>query len=95
MIISVPAYNKKLAANNGVPIPEWRMPPAIIAGVFFGIGLLWFGWSGYRRDIHWIAPTLSGLFTGFGIITIFLQCLNVSGPRRGLAGKTGETVRQS
>lgn len=39
-------------------------------------GLLWFGWTGFRSDIHWIAPTLSGIATGFGLLTIFLQCLN-------------------
>jgi DHA1 family multidrug resistance protein-like MFS transporter len=76
IVIDVPSYNRKLKANNNVPIPEWRLPPVIIGGVLFGVGLLWFGWTGYRQDIHWIAPTLSGLFTGFGIMSIFLQCLN-------------------
>lgn len=70
------SYNKKLAANNGVPIPEWRLPPVVIGGVFFAGGLFWFGWSGYRSDIHWIVPTLSGLLTGFGLLSIFLQSLN-------------------
>ena len=69
-------YNKKLAANNGVTIPEWRLPPAIMGGVSFTCGLFWFGWSGYRADIHWIVPTLSGLMTGFGLLSIFLQALN-------------------
>jgi MFS transporter, DHA1 family, multidrug resistance protein len=23
--------------------------------------MLWLGWSGFRKDVHWIAPTLSGL----------------------------------
>ena len=69
-------YNKKLAANNGVTIPEWRLPPAIIGGVSFTCGLFWFGWSGYKEDIHWIVPTLSGLLTGFGLLSIFLQSLN-------------------
>lgn len=76
MIILQPGYNRKLAANNNMPIPEWRLPPVIVGGVSFAIGLFWFGWSGYRADIHWIAPTLSGLATGFGIMSIFLQCLN-------------------
>jgi DHA1 family multidrug resistance protein-like MFS transporter len=76
IVIDVPSYNRKLKANNNIPIPEWRLPPVIIGGVLFGVGLLWFGWTGYRADIHWIAPTLSGLFTGFGIMSIFLQCLN-------------------
>lgn len=28
------------------------------------------------ESIHWIVPTLSGLFTGFGLLAIFLQSLN-------------------
>lgn len=43
-----------------------------------------FGWTGYamnngpppQTSIPWIVPTLSGLFSGFGIFTIFLQLLN-------------------
>ncbi|EDN94282.1 hypothetical protein SS1G_10155 [Sclerotinia sclerotiorum 1980 UF-70] len=71
-----PSYNRKLAANNGIPIPEWRLPPVIAGGVSFAAGLFWFGWSGYKADIHWIVPTLSGLLTGFGLLAIFLQSLN-------------------
>lgn len=71
-----PAYQRKLAANNNIPIPEWRLPPAIIGGFAFSAGLFWFAWSGYKASIHWIVPTLSGLLTGFGLLTIFLQCLN-------------------
>lgn len=32
--------------------------------------------SGYTRSVHWIVPALSGLFTGFGLMSIFLQSLN-------------------
>lgn len=76
IVLTQPSYNRKLAANNGIPIPEWRLPPVIVGGVAFSIGLFWFGWSGYRADIHWIVPTLSGLLTGFGLLAIFLQSLN-------------------
>ena len=48
----------------------------IVGGIAFTGGLFWFGWSGYRADIHWIAPTLSGLLTGYGLLSIFLQSLN-------------------
>jgi len=44
--------------------------------VAFAIGQFWFAWSGYKASIHWIVPTLSGLASGFGIMSIFLQCLN-------------------
>lgn len=76
IFIRQPGYQKKLAANNGVPIPEWRLPEVIAGGVCFAIGLFWFGWTGYREDIHWIVPTVSGLLTGFGLMGIFLQALN-------------------
>ncbi|KAJ9221591.1 hypothetical protein DTO027B5_2786 [Paecilomyces variotii] len=76
ILIGQPSYNRKLAANNGIPIPEWRLPPAMIGGVAFSGGLFWFGWAGYKASIHWIVPTLSGLLTGFGLLAIFLQSLN-------------------
>ncbi|KAK3946341.1 major facilitator superfamily domain-containing protein [Diplogelasinospora grovesii] len=76
VLLQQPWYQRKLAANNGVPIPEWRLPSVIAGGVAFAGGLFWFGWTGYREDIHWIVPTLSGLLTGFGLMSIFLQALN-------------------
>lgn len=76
IVLLQPSYNKKLIANNNIPVPEWRLPPVIAGGISFTLGLFWFAWSGYRRDVHWIVPTLSGLFTGFGLLSIFLQSLN-------------------
>ncbi|KAL4929606.1 MFS transporter [Aspergillus undulatus] len=76
IIAMQPWYNKKLSANNDMPVPEWRLPPAIIGGAAFSGGLFWFGWTGYLASTHWIVPTISGLLTGFGLLCIFLQCLN-------------------
>jgi MFS transporter, DHA1 family, multidrug resistance protein len=76
IFIRQPGYQKKLAANNDIPIPEWRLPEVIAGGVSFTIGIFWFGWTGYNRDIHWIVPTLSGIMIGFGLLSIFLQALN-------------------
>ncbi|KAK1148202.1 hypothetical protein N8T08_010848 [Aspergillus melleus] len=70
------SYNKKLAANNDMPVSEWRLPPAIVGGIAFTMGLFWFGWTGFTSNIHWMAPTASGVLTGFGIYVIFLQCFN-------------------
>jgi DHA1 family multidrug resistance protein-like MFS transporter len=79
VLLQQPWYSRKLAANGGVPIPEWRLPSVIAGGVAFAGGLFWFGWSGYRADIHWIVPALSGLLTGFGLASIMLQSLNKQG----------------
>ncbi|KAJ8125195.1 hypothetical protein O1611_g8445 [Lasiodiplodia mahajangana] len=76
VLATQPSYQRKLAANNGIPIPEWRLPIIIVGGVAFTGGIFWFGWSGYRADIHWIVPALSGLLSGFGLLTIFLSSLN-------------------
>ena len=43
---------------------------------FLVILIFWFGWTGYKADIHWIVPTLSGILIGFGLLSIFLQALN-------------------
>lgn len=76
-ILSIqPSFRRKLIANDNNLIPEWRLPPAIAAACSFAAGIIMFGWTGYRSDIHWILPTISGLFTGFGVLTIVQQLLN-------------------
>ncbi|PKY01063.1 MFS general substrate transporter [Aspergillus campestris IBT 28561] len=70
------SYTRKLLNNNNVPVPEWRLPSAIVGGIAFTLGLFWFGWTGWTNDIHWMAPTASGVLVGFGIFCIFLQCFN-------------------
>lgn len=76
VIAQQPSYTRKLSANRGIPVPEWRLPPMMAGGISFAIGIFWFGWTGYTKDIHWIVPALSGIFTGFGLLAIFLQALN-------------------
>ncbi|TQS32703.1 hypothetical protein Golomagni_06975, partial [Golovinomyces magnicellulatus] len=76
VILQQPWYTRKLTGNRGIPIPEWRLPPMMAGGVAFAIGIFWFGWTGYKKEIHWIVPALSGIFTGFGLMSIFLQALN-------------------
>lgn len=76
VIAQQPWYMRKLAANNGIPVPEWRLPNVMAGGISFAIGIFWFGWTGYTKDIHWAVPAVSGLCTGFGLMSIFLQSLN-------------------
>jgi DHA1 family multidrug resistance protein-like MFS transporter len=35
------SYTRKLEANNGKVVPEWRLGPAILGAVVFTIGLFW------------------------------------------------------
>lgn len=35
-----------------------------------------FGWTGFSPSIHWMAPTASGVFVGFGLTSIFMQGFN-------------------
>ncbi|KAF2845294.1 MFS general substrate transporter [Plenodomus tracheiphilus IPT5] len=76
IVLDNPRYARKLAANNNIPVPEWRLPISMLGGVLFTIGLFWFGWTGHSGTVHWIVPVLSGLCTGFGIFSIFLSLLN-------------------
>ncbi|GMG40288.1 unnamed protein product [Ambrosiozyma monospora] len=70
-------YNRQLALNNGKVVPEARLPPMIIGGIAFPIGLLWFCWSGYYHDkVHWMCPVASGVVTGFGVILMFIPSFN-------------------
>ncbi|PYI07019.1 bicyclomycin resistance protein [Aspergillus sclerotiicarbonarius CBS 121057] len=68
------AYVKKLAANQNIPIPEWRLAPAIVGAPVFTAGI--FCWTGFTATIHWLAPTAAGVLIGFGILCIFLPCFN-------------------
>ncbi|KAH3660034.1 hypothetical protein OGAPHI_007239 [Ogataea philodendri] len=71
------SYVRQLEANNGKIVPEARLGPIIVGGIAFPIGILWFTWTGnYHNTVHWIVPTISGLFTGFGLLAIFIPSIN-------------------
>lgn len=77
LILSLQAsYAKKLVENKNVPVPEWRLVPALLGAPVFTIGIFWFGWTGFTPNIHWAAPTVAGIFIGFGVLCVFLPCFN-------------------
>lgn len=45
--------------------PEYRLPPAIMGGVFIPVGLFWFGWTTYP-SVHWIVPVIGSAVFGCG-----------------------------
>ena len=40
-----PQYIKAVKRNNDKAVPEARLPPMVVGGVCFTVGLFWFGWT--------------------------------------------------
>jgi DHA1 family multidrug resistance protein-like MFS transporter len=59
--VNQPRYARAMKKNNGKAVPEARLPPMIIGGVFLSAGLFWFGWTADPK-YTWALPTVaSGL----------------------------------
>jgi multidrug resistance protein len=59
---------------NGHAPPEARLPPVMVGGVAFPIGLFWFAWTN-GPNIHWMVSITAGAVFSFGMILVFL-CIN-------------------
>ncbi|KAK4553712.1 hypothetical protein LTR86_009210 [Recurvomyces mirabilis] len=70
-----PRYSRIVEENGGRAVPEARLPPMLIGGLLFVIGLFWFGWTADPR-FHWAIPTVATAFIGAGFNVIFQQCIN-------------------
>ncbi|GIJ91247.1 hypothetical protein Asppvi_010212 [Aspergillus pseudoviridinutans] len=56
--------------------PEDRLPLAMIGGTGFAVTMFWFAWTGEYNSVHWIVPTIAGVFLTASIMLIFVTCLN-------------------
>ena len=69
VVFQNPRYVKKLKANNNIPVPEWRLPIAMVGGVLFSGGLFWVRTNNFAQakrrltkttvwvdGIHWQDP---------------------------------------
>ncbi|KAF9883758.1 hypothetical protein FE257_002824 [Aspergillus nanangensis] len=70
-----PSIRRRMKDNEGTMLPEWHLSIAIPGAAVFSIGLFWLGWSGYKSSVSWAVPAASGLFTGFGLLTMFLPSI--------------------
>jgi len=75
IIAFIPRYQRKMEAAGNRPVPEERLPPMMIGGVLFTIGLFWWSWTSYPT-ISWVPQALAGIPLGTGILLIFLQTIN-------------------
>ncbi|GAB7341290.1 hypothetical protein MBLNU457_7561t1 [Dothideomycetes sp. NU457] len=66
---------KKTAAGHKA-VPEDRLIIAMIGGIMFPVTMFWFAWTGEYNSIHWIVPTIAGVFLATSILLIFVAYLN-------------------
>lgn len=51
-------YQRAIAKSKTSSAPEARLPPMLVAGFLFTIGLFWFGWTADPK-YHWAVPTVA------------------------------------
>lgn len=61
--------------HDGDAPPEARLPPGMVGAVALPIGLFWFAWTNYP-SIHWIVCIIGTAPFGFGMVLVFLSCMN-------------------
>lgn len=54
---------------------EDRLPLAMAGGLLLPISVFWFSWTA-NFNIHWVIPTLAGVFVGLPLFLILSACLN-------------------
>ncbi|KAL8680422.1 MAG: hypothetical protein Q9186_003382 [Xanthomendoza sp. 1 TL-2023] len=69
-LINQPRYMRIVDEKGGKPVPEARLPPMLVGGLLFVIGLFWFGWTA-APQYHWILPVIAAIFIGAGFNLIF------------------------
>ena len=70
-----PRYMRIVDANKGRPVPEARLPPMVIGGTLFAVGLFWFGWTADPQH-SWVLPVVAAVLIGAGFNVIFQQSIN-------------------
>lgn len=78
--VAYSAWDNKRYANterkhNGEAPAEARLPPAMVGAVSIPIGMFWFAWTN-SPNIHWIVSIMAGAPFGFGVVLVFLSCMN-------------------
>lgn len=68
-------YIKLVAANNGVPKPEHRLPMLIASGCGMPVALIWYGWSA-EKQLHWIMPAIGSAIFGIFLVPVFQNIQN-------------------
>lgn len=57
-VANQPLYIKAVERNKNRPVPEARLPPMLVGGVLFSVGVFWFGWTAAPK-YSWALPTVA------------------------------------
>jgi len=76
IVFRVSTHDRKKEERGYKHRPEDRLPLAMAGGILFPITMFWFAWTGEYNSIHWIVPTIAGVFLGTSILLIFVAYLN-------------------
>ncbi|KAH6663393.1 major facilitator superfamily domain-containing protein [Halenospora varia] len=78
MIIFINSARDKKRLETGYKgRAEDRLSPiAMIGGIMFPITMFWFAWTAEYNSIHWIVPTIAGVFLATSIELIFVAYMN-------------------
>jgi len=68
-------YIRVSEQHNGAAPAEARLPPSILGSILLPIGLFWFAWTN-SPSIHWSVSIIGTAPFGFGMVLIFLNCMN-------------------
>ncbi|KAH9908874.1 major facilitator superfamily domain-containing protein [Xylariomycetidae sp. FL2044] len=77
VIVVIDSRQKAKKIENGGQLkPEDRLTLAIIGGIGFPVAMFWFAWTAEYNWIHWIVPTIAGVFLAMSLMLIFVGYLN-------------------
>jgi hypothetical protein len=67
---------KNPSRKNKTSTPEDRLLGAMAGAVLLVVSVFWFAWTAEYNSIHWIVPTIAGVFLAAAILLIFVVLIN-------------------
>lgn len=68
--------DRKREQAGHVRVPEDRLRLTFVGGILFPVSMFWFAWTGEFNSVHWIVPTIAGVFLSAAITLVFVGYLN-------------------
>ncbi|KAK2605022.1 hypothetical protein N8I77_007902 [Diaporthe amygdali] len=77
LIIMIDSRGQNKKVQTGYKLePEDRLRLAMYGGVGFAASMFWLAWSANFNYVHWVVPTLAGVFLAASMLLIFVSFLN-------------------